>query len=781
MKTYKDYPSRFLKMLGIVFLVSFLNADGLHAQQTFCGTSGGPDAIGPIKGKFPEAKKGNGPYYINVYVHIVRRSNGTGGQTLSNVNSAFNILNADFNPHDIFFVRNCEINYIDNDDYYTDYESYCNFWLDPTITHTDGIDMFLGPSEGLNNAGGIASGIPGKSLWVAGTWNVGIPPTPALLTPVISHEMGHCLGLWHTFHGTVQEGGATCNGAPIDDPNACCELVNGSNGTTCGDYVADTNADPHDWYTWGPDCAYYVPICNGGSAAQCASATCPPFSDMNNDPYDPPVRNTMSYNQRFACIDGFTVGQGERMCQIIDISPMLQATLVTPGNPVLSVNTTVSDPTPALGDAVTISIEVCNLSGNQQNNIVVTNPIPTGLQFGSSADFQDIGGVLTSQTISLSPGSCTTLTFIAKVILQDWCSVNDCAFAEYAPNCPPVSDCVEFTPDPPLSITTTVSDAHPSMGGVVTVTVKVCNLYGAALNDLYVYNPIPDGLVFVSSTDFYPNAGVLLSGPHTFSAYDPGNPDGSCITLSFQARINECDVVDCAEVVYSIMCPPVRSCVTIDPQECNPCEGLIVVDHDCRQSSDGHIFDHMTLYYMGHLIGKYQDTECCVTWEYIGGIPSFPCPRPNGLPDINFNPVNVTQGQPYKVTIICGDCTYVESGIVDCTGTGTGGNTGGKNGKSAGERETGTNTIEDGLVKIYPNPAKNEIAIRFNYDLPESETYTLQIYDAYGRQVLSHTLLGSTQWQVLDISTYSPGAYTWHLTGESGKKILEQGKIIVIP
>ncbi len=464
MKNFRSYPFRVFKLFGIISITFLLNTITVYGQDPFCGTTGGPEAIGPIKGKFPEAKKGSGPYYINVYVHIVRRSDGTGGQSLANVNSAFNILNADFNPHDIHFIRNCDIHYIDNDDYYIDYESYCNFWLDPAITHADGIDMFLGPSEGLNNAGGIASGIPGKSLWVAGTWNVGIPATPALLTPIISHEMGHCLGLWHTFHGTVQEGGAACNGAPYDDPNMCCELVDGSNGTTCGDYVADTHADPHDWYTWGPDCAYLVTLCNGGSAAQCVSSTCPPLSDMNNDPYDPPVRNTMSYNQRLACIDGFTTGQGERMCQIIDITPMLQATLVTPGNPILSVNTTVSDLTPALGDAVTISIEVCNLTTGQLNNIVVTNPIPTGLQFGISTDFQDINGILTSQAISLSPGSCTTLTFVAKVVLQDWCSVVDCAFAEYSPDCPPESDCVEFIPDPPLSITTSVSNANLPWG-----------------------------------------------------------------------------------------------------------------------------------------------------------------------------------------------------------------------------------------------------------------------------------------------------------------------------
>jgi hypothetical protein len=55
-------------------------------------------------------------------------------------------------------------------------------------------------------------------------------------TSVLSHEMGHCLGLYHTHHGTVTEEG---------DSFQCPELVNGSNSSTCGDYIADTPADPN--------------------------------------------------------------------------------------------------------------------------------------------------------------------------------------------------------------------------------------------------------------------------------------------------------------------------------------------------------------------------------------------------------------------------------------------------------------------------------------------------------------------------------------------------------
>ena len=40
---------------------------------------------------------------VNVYFHIMRKSDGTGGQTLAEVETAFNILQSDFRPHNICF------------------------------------------------------------------------------------------------------------------------------------------------------------------------------------------------------------------------------------------------------------------------------------------------------------------------------------------------------------------------------------------------------------------------------------------------------------------------------------------------------------------------------------------------------------------------------------------------------------------------------------------------------------------------------------------------------
>lgn len=38
-------------------------------------------------------------YCLRVYFHVIRRSDGTGGQSVSSVNQALQVLNNDYNPH----------------------------------------------------------------------------------------------------------------------------------------------------------------------------------------------------------------------------------------------------------------------------------------------------------------------------------------------------------------------------------------------------------------------------------------------------------------------------------------------------------------------------------------------------------------------------------------------------------------------------------------------------------------------------------------------------------
>ncbi|TXD80997.1 hypothetical protein ESY86_19560 [Subsaximicrobium wynnwilliamsii] len=235
-------------------------------------------------------------YCLKIYFHVIRRSDGTGGQTVAAVNQAFQILNDDFYPHNISFAWDNSIDYIDDTSLYNSPGAT----IYSVNNHQDGIDIYLFSNDLSPGAGG-ANGIGGSSeMYVHGTF--GQPPFQSLITShIVSHEMGHVLFLWHTFRGT--------NIPELENGDFCPELVDGSNSDICGDYVTDTPADPNMTYNVDASCQWL------GSG-----------TDANGDSYDPDEQNIMSYSTP-QCMSYFTPLQGLRMRNAIATLPFLQQTL----------------------------------------------------------------------------------------------------------------------------------------------------------------------------------------------------------------------------------------------------------------------------------------------------------------------------------------------------------------------------------------------------------------------------------------------------------------------
>ena len=275
----------------------------------------------------------NDIFHLKIYVHVLKKSEAPHlGQSVEDVNRQLKYLYDTFDPLDINFVWNGEIDYIDNQaffddpDYYTDPNVFPN-GTEPifnTNNHSDGIDIYFfdvekgnasvigGMFGRVDDIGGSAFIIGGK---IKGRHNGG-EIIPSSWTNLISHEMGHILFLFHTFHGTAffEQDGTTC-----------MEYVNGTNGTTCGDYITDTAADP--------GISWFAP--NGEVDENCTYTNNPndniPDQDANGDYYQPDPTNLMTYTYP-TCYDTFTIGQKKRMKNAIWYLPVLHNTILLKWN-----------------------------------------------------------------------------------------------------------------------------------------------------------------------------------------------------------------------------------------------------------------------------------------------------------------------------------------------------------------------------------------------------------------------------------------------------------------
>ena len=219
---------------------------------------------------------------VDVHMHVITRNNGRGGVTESQVEQQIRVLNTAFAGRSanstsptVFRFRLTSLDYTRNTDWYN--------WSDPEVDAGDDREakraLHRGGWDDLNiYVAGLQDGLLGYATFPFDTalrrdgvvlLNESLPggsAAPYNLGDTATHEVGHWLGLYHTF----QDG---------------CEAP--------GDYVPDTPFQD-----------------DGENIFECDEAlnTCP-------QPGRDPVHNFMSYGDD-PCLDRFTSGQAVRMALI---------------------------------------------------------------------------------------------------------------------------------------------------------------------------------------------------------------------------------------------------------------------------------------------------------------------------------------------------------------------------------------------------------------------------------------------------------------------------------
>ncbi len=256
--------------------IQYQDENGNWVEGVRCGTPQAPDGVlAQVQYALVEnrAQRSTNRNLVNVQVawHVIHASNGAGNISNDMIVDQIDIFNDAYAPYDIFFTL-VSVDYTMNDNWFGDMNQYESAYKQ---------QLNIDPVHHLNIYSGNMPGLLGWSYlpyqWSEGSYMHGVCILYSCLPGGTSypynagdsavHEVGHYLGLEHTFR------------------NGC---------SANNDYVDDTPQED-----------------NGNNISSCNNTdTCP------NDPGMDPVHNFMTYTDD-ACLDEFTTGQGDRMEDMI--------------------------------------------------------------------------------------------------------------------------------------------------------------------------------------------------------------------------------------------------------------------------------------------------------------------------------------------------------------------------------------------------------------------------------------------------------------------------------
>lgn len=241
-------------------------------------------------------------FCINVNVHNIARTDGTGGVPTTVLNAQVDLLNDQFSGTGIHFEWDGNISNINSNEVYdTEFIFISGACRTGDLSALDSFDdpnaidlFFHGADIDASASEGVLAGT--KILFTRS--HAG--------TPIVAHEMGHTLGLFHVYHGTIGVfGDGSANETNCENNDgfighvAECPPGSGTfNGDTAGDYVRDTDSATTD-FSLGVGCS--------GEPENMGAFPC-------GTPYGPQdLTNFMRSTGYESCRDNFTLYQSIRM------------------------------------------------------------------------------------------------------------------------------------------------------------------------------------------------------------------------------------------------------------------------------------------------------------------------------------------------------------------------------------------------------------------------------------------------------------------------------------
>jgi uncharacterized repeat protein (TIGR01451 family) len=224
--------------------------------------------------------------------------------------------------------------------------------------------------------------------------------------------------------------------------------------------------------------------------------------------------------------------------------------VVTPQQADLSLNKSVSDPAPKVGDVATFTITLSNAGPDDATGVAVADYLPNG--YGSIANISNSGtismGTITWMGLTVPASGSIMLTFDVTVLapgmgVSYYNTAQVTAADQYDPNSQPNNmanntpaqddeDFAEVTPQSAdISLAKSVNDPAPNVGDVVTFTLTISN---AGPNDAVVSleDYLPNGYGSIANIS---NGGSESMGTITWTGLSV--PASGSIQVTFEATV----------------------------------------------------------------------------------------------------------------------------------------------------------------------------------------------------------------------------------------------------
>ncbi len=401
--------------------------------------------------------------------------------------------------------------------------------------------------------GGFAADIGATSMVMTGA-----PGATGISTQNIAHEMGHCLGLYHTFHRTAcdiyyklnfvdnradGENSAFCEFGGLTnpaDPSSYC-----GNGWWAGDYVEDTWPDPSVGISYSVvDCIEQHPAwdvqCGPGTATQNSIGGC--VFDWR-----PLANNIMDYDIAAGCTPAFTPGQGERMLKAIandiDINKTVEKDAVAVNIESSSPFNICSDASPITLTAKTSSNYYLIWNNNSKSASIVVNPKVTST-YTATAYSECMVTQVTAVTFHVNDDvklDITGATSICSGSTNIPYGVDDHGNSNYDPSVgvwAVMSGIASITSDGHLSVPASTS-------GIIRISYSTTsNVMGCNVVAEYEINVIPESTtvtITASQSSVCLGESVVLTASSTYTGLNylwNGSLSGSSITVTPNTTTN---------------------------------------------------------------------------------------------------------------------------------------------------------------------------------------------------------------------------------------------------